>query len=43
MRYVPTAMLGLVKTFLWRGEQVEAALTEISAINVELLARRRLA
>lgn len=42
MRYVPAAMLGPVKTFLQRGEQVEAVLTEISAINVELLARRHL-
>jgi hypothetical protein len=43
MRYVPTAMLGVVKTCLQRGDQIEATLTEISAINVELLARRRLA
>lgn len=42
MRYVPAAMLGIVKTCLQRGEQVEAVLTEISAINVELLARRHL-
>jgi hypothetical protein len=40
MRYVPTAMLAPVKTFLQHGERVEAFLTEISAINVELLARR---
>ncbi len=42
MRYVPTTMVGPVKSFLERGEQVEAVLTEISAINVELLARRQL-
>jgi hypothetical protein len=43
MRYVPTAMVDAVRTFLKRGEQTEAALAEISAINVELLARRHLA
>jgi hypothetical protein len=42
MRYVPTAMVDAVRTFLKRGEQTEAALAEISAINVELLARRHL-
>jgi hypothetical protein len=42
MRYVPTAMLAPVKEFLRHGEQVEATLAEISAINLELLARRYL-
>lgn len=42
MRYVPTAMVESVRAFLWRGEQVEGVLAEISAINVELLARRHL-
>ncbi|MBV9447710.1 MAG: hypothetical protein JO345_17640 [Streptosporangiaceae bacterium] len=42
MRYVPTVMVDSVRTFLKRGEQIEAALAEISAINVELLARRHL-
>src|SRR5580658_5932486 len=42
MRYVPTAMLEPVREFLRRGEQVEATLAEISAINLELLARRHL-
>ncbi len=42
MRYVPTAMVEAVRAFLRRGEQAEAALAEISAINVELLARRHL-
>lgn len=36
------AMLKSVRAFLQRGEQVEAVLAEISAINVELLARRHL-
>lgn len=35
-------MVESVRTFLQRGEQVEAVLAEISAINVELLARRHL-
>ena len=42
MRYVPAAMAPVVTAYLSRGEQVEAALAEISAINVELLARREL-
>ena len=42
MRYVPVAMVEPVRAYLKRGEQVEAALAEISAINVELLARRHL-
>jgi hypothetical protein len=42
MRYVPLAMVESVRAFLLRGEQVEDALAEISAINVELLARRHL-
>lgn len=42
MRYVPAAMASVVAAYLSRGEQVEAALAEISAINVELLARREL-
>lgn len=42
MRYVPMAMVQPVRAFLQHGEQIEAALAEISAINVELLARRHL-
>lgn len=42
MRYVPMIMAESVRAFLRRGEQVEAVLAEISAINVELLARRHL-
>lgn len=42
MRYVPTGMVEPVRAFLQHGEQIEATLAEISAINVELLARRHL-
>ena len=41
-RYVPSALVAVVRAGLARGEQVEAVLAEISAINVELLARREL-
>jgi hypothetical protein len=43
MRYVPGALVPVVQTYLDNGQQVEAVLAEISAINVELLARRELA
>jgi hypothetical protein len=42
MRYVPAAMVAPARTCLGEGERVEAVLAEISAINVELLARRAL-
>lgn len=42
MRYVPKTMVDSVRAFLQHGELIEAALAEISLINVELLARRRL-
>jgi hypothetical protein len=42
LRYVPSNLVALVRAGLARGEQVEAVLAEISAINVELLARREL-
>jgi hypothetical protein len=42
MRYVPKALAESVHAFLQHGEQIEALLAEISAINVELLARRHL-
>ena len=42
MRYVPSALIPIVTAYLRRGEYVEAVLAEISAINVELLARRQL-
>jgi hypothetical protein len=41
-RYVPANLVAAVRTRLARGEQVEAALAEIAAINAELLARREL-
>jgi hypothetical protein len=41
-RYVPAALAGAVRRYLRRGEQAEAVLAEISAINAELLARREL-
>ncbi len=40
--YVPSNLVALVRAGLARGEQVEAVLAEISAINAELLARREL-
>ncbi len=42
MRYVPHSLMPVVDSYLRRGEAVEALLAEISAINVELLARREL-
>ena len=41
-RYVPAALAQVVRRCLRRGEQAEAALAEISAVNAELLARREL-
>ena len=41
-RYVPAALAAAVRRYLQHGEQVEAVLAEISAINAELLARREL-
>ena len=42
VRYVPACLAETVRRYLQRGEQVEAVLAEISAINAELLARREL-
>jgi hypothetical protein len=42
LRYVPAAFIATVRARLRRGEQVQAALAEISAINLELLTRREL-
>lgn len=42
LRYVPSGLVAAVRARLARGEQVEAVLVEISAINAELLARREL-
>jgi hypothetical protein len=39
---VPAALAQVVRRCLRRGEQAEAVLAEISAINAELLARREL-
>ena len=40
--YVPADLVAAVRVLLRRGEQVEAVLAQISAINAELLARREL-
>jgi hypothetical protein len=42
MRYVPAGMVASVRAFLERGDRIESLLVTISAINVELLARRHL-
>jgi hypothetical protein len=42
MKYVPSNLITAVRTHVARGEQVEAVLAEISAVNAELLARREL-
>ncbi|HEX9032545.1 MAG TPA: DUF6788 family protein [Streptosporangiaceae bacterium] len=42
MKYVPAALAGPVRACLENGERAEEVLAEISAINVELLARRAL-
>ena len=41
-KYVPASLVTAVRARLVRGEQVAEVLTEISAINAELLARREL-
>lgn len=42
MRYVPAPLVVPALTCLGQGERIESVLAEISAINVELLARRAL-
>jgi len=42
LRYVPAALLEVVRRCVHTGAEVEAALAEISTINAELLARREL-
>ncbi len=42
LRYVPARLVSVVHRYLERGGEVEVLLAEISAINVELLARREL-
>nr|WP_297797063.1 hypothetical protein [Mycobacterium sp.] len=39
---MPSNLVAVVRAGVARGEQVEAVLAEISAINTELLARREL-
>src|SRR5438270_4778128 len=41
-RYVPSALVAVVRAGLARGEQAEAVLAEIWAINAEILALRAL-
>ncbi len=42
LKYVPSGLVEAVRDHLRRGEEIEAVLAEISAINAELLARREL-
>ena len=42
LRYLPGELIATVRGRLRRGEQVQAALAEVAAINLELLARREL-
>ncbi|HEY4006897.1 MAG TPA: DUF6788 family protein [Pseudonocardia sp.] len=41
-KYVPSGLVEVVRRYLQRGNEAEAVLAEISAINTELLARREL-
>ena len=42
LRYVPAALVEVVRRCVQTGAEVEAVLAEISTINTELLARREL-
>ena len=42
LKYVPSSLITAVRAHVARGEQVQAVLAQISAINAELLARREL-
>jgi hypothetical protein len=42
LRYVPAALIEVVRRYVRTGTEVEAVVTEMSAINTELLARREL-
>lgn len=42
MQYVPANLVASVRAHLRRGDRIETLLAQISAINVELLARRAL-
>ena len=41
-KYVPAALVEVVRRCLRRGSEIETVLAEISAVNAELLARREL-
>jgi hypothetical protein len=42
LRYVPAALIEVVRRYVHTGTEVEAVVAGISAINAELLARREL-
>ena len=42
LRYVPAALVDVVRRCVQTGVEVEGVLAEVSAINAELLARREL-
>ena len=42
LRYVPAALLDVVRRCVHTGTEVEAVVAEVSAINAELLGRREL-
>jgi hypothetical protein len=42
LRYVPAALLDVVRRCVHTGTEIEAVLAEVSAINAELLGRREL-
>ena len=42
LRYVPAALLDVVRRCVHTGTEIEAVLAEVSAINTELLGRREL-
>jgi uncharacterized protein DUF6788 len=42
LRYVPAALVEVVRRYVHTGGEVEVVVAEISAINAELLARREL-
>jgi hypothetical protein len=43
LRYVPAALVEVVRRYLRRTEDIETVLADISAVNTELLRRRELA
>ena len=42
LRYVPAALIEVVRRCVHTGTEIEAVLAEVSAINAELLGRREL-